>query len=132
MLHTKAPKLVMIARTVICLAFASALVALPGCKGCRNNDSPDNGRTSKLPDRCFTRAPSLAKQQEIAKLLQERRETSPMQRTAGSVTIQVYFHVLTDDANKEGVVAPAVLMKQIDVLNAAFAGTQEKDRKSVV
>lgn len=130
MLHTTTTKSVAIARVLLWLALAIAIFALSGCTSCRNNQvkppntnsQPDRRGERKLPERCHTKAPSLARRQEIEEILRKRRETTPMERSAGTVEIQVYFHVLTMDEGSVGNVLEAVLIEQITVLNKAFAG----------
>ena len=127
MLHIKARKPVGVALSFICLALATALFALPGCTSCRaDGPAPPPREERRGPDRCFTKAPSLEKQREIARRLQKRRETTPMVRSPGSVIIPVYFHVLTNSEGSDGDVRIDALMSQICVLNAAFSGKDPK------
>ena len=116
---TKITTPVVIARTLIGLALTSALFVLSGCSSCFNRTQNDGN--SPLPDRCYTAAPPLEKRREIEQVIQKQRETTPMLRPAGSVTIKVYFHVLTS-AQREGEVSVDVLKEQINVLNNAFSG----------
>jgi hypothetical protein len=47
----------------------------------------------------------------------------PTMRTAASVAIPVYFHVISDVASSAGNVSEEAIAKQISVLNAAYSGT---------
>ena len=118
--HTKANRPVVIARAFLWLALAIAIFALSGCRSCRS-ETPFV--ESNLPDRCHTTAPPLERRQEITRMLERRRAASALARSAGSVTIRVYFHVLTSEEGNEGDVSEYVLLEQIRVLNEAFSGT---------
>lgn len=132
--QTKTIKPVVIARTFFWLALAIATFALTGCSSCgsetpkdggspKGEASPTVGEPRSQPDRCHTTAPPLERRREIDRIIQKQRDTTPMERPAGSVTIQVYFHVLTNKEGTEGDVSEYVLREQIRVLNAAFSGT---------
>ena len=73
--------------------------------------------------RCPLSAPSLDVLQRVENNIKAIRETYPMVRAAGSVTVPVYFHILRNAGGIEGDVSDEVVRRQIDVLNSAFAGT---------
>ena len=62
------------------------------------------------------------KRKIIEESIRKFRQTNPQEREAGSVTIPVYFHILTSSDGKQGNVSCETVQKQIEVLNRAFAG----------
>ena len=76
-----------------------------------------------LPERCSQVAPARAERQKIEEQLRAFQRTNPQRRSAGSIKIPVYFHIITNAAGTEGNVSDGVVQNQMDVLNAAFAGT---------
>lgn len=76
-----------------------------------------------MPERCATVGPPAEERQKIEMRLEELEKTNPQRRAAGSITIPVYFHIITNAAGTEGNVSDATVQLQLDVLNAAFAGT---------
>ncbi len=89
--------------------------------------------------RCQTRMPDLNMQGAIQRRLESflarqagsentratGGESSSGARAAGSVTINVYFHVITDTSGR-GDLSPTQIQRQIDVLNNAFAGLDKE------
>lgn len=80
-----------------------------------------NGQDGK-PTVCVTPAPSPEVIQAVNKAL-ARTEESRAARAAGSVTIPVHFHIITNASGSEGDVTNDAVNWQIAVLNAAFSGT---------
>jgi hypothetical protein len=72
--------------------------------------------------RCATRSPN-AQEADAARLAASRRAGDPA-RSVGSVRIPVAFHVINSGTGRgEGDINDAMIRKQMDVLNAGFAGT---------
>jgi hypothetical protein len=72
--------------------------------------------------RCASAAPPPEERREITANLPVQAP-SPMKREPASVTITVYFHILTSNDGR-GNVTDDVVRQQIDLLNTAFAGGQ--------
>ncbi len=74
--------------------------------------------------RCATEEPPEARRQIIRAQVKEFTDrVSPQERTLTVVEIPVHFHVVTNSASTEGRLTPDDVRRQIDVLNAAYAGT---------
>ena len=73
-------------------------------------------------DRCPNVAPPREQRQAIQQVLEGMANKFPAGRPAGSVTIPVYFHVLTT-TNGAGNVTDEAIALQIQALNYAFAGS---------
>jgi hypothetical protein len=74
--------------------------------------------------RCATRPVEAMEAQAIAARLAHFRAEqayAAFERDPGSVSVNVYFHVITA-SNGEGNLSDATLLTQIDVLNAAYSG----------
>ena len=100
---------------LVCLAISNLIVWSLAC-------NPVNSRESIDEYKCANAAPSLDKRRQISERLRNLRFNLPEERKPGTVTIPVYFHILTTKDEKEGLVSKADVLKQIDVLNAAFSG----------
>ena len=72
--------------------------------------------------RCPNVAPSTEIRQAIEEALRDNKLNFPEVRPPGSVTVPVYFHILTSADGKEGLVSAEAIQLQIQVLNNAFAG----------
>jgi hypothetical protein len=75
-------------------------------------------------NRCATRAVGLREALAIAGRLAQFKANEPaatIEREPGSVTVNVYFHVITASTG-EGQLTDATLLAQIDVMNAAYSG----------
>ena len=79
------------------------------------------GPSAENISRCPNVAPPQDERRVIRENLKKARETYPKEREPASVTITVYFHILTDTSGK-GDVTNARVHKQIELLNDAFAG----------
>jgi len=74
--------------------------------------------------RCGTRPVEVSEAQAIAAGLARFRAEQPyaaFERDPGSVSVNVYFHVITA-SNGEGNLSDTTLLAQIDVFNAAYSG----------
>lgn len=72
--------------------------------------------------RCPNTGPPTEKRRVIEEAIRDYKLTYPQMRPPGSVTVPVYFHILTSANGKEGNVSYEAEQAQIKVLNAAFAG----------
>jgi Pregnancy-associated plasma protein-A len=72
--------------------------------------------------RCATEEPPPAQRRQIELRMQSLRESFPQERGPGSVEIPVYVHIITNAAGTEGNIRDTDVVKQIDVLNVAYAG----------
>ena len=91
---------------LLCLAVASIIVCNMACN-------------PRHESRCASAAPPAEERREITENL--RQEPVPQKRGPASVTITVYFHILTSK-DGTGDVSDDVVRRQIDLLNNAFAG----------
>lgn len=138
MAYNKTTKHIEPARPLLmCLAVALAIFWLPGCN--TSPSPPSNtltdpgsptarGSANQLSqaesqkDRCAVAAPPVERREAI-----ERERVQPIlanrsARAAGSVSIPVYFHIITNAAGTDGKVSDATVTSQIEVLNTSFAG----------
>ncbi|HEU4834412.1 MAG TPA: zinc metalloprotease, partial [Pyrinomonadaceae bacterium] len=76
-----------------------------------------------LPARCPTVGPTPEERQRIEMKREELERTNPERRKTGTITIPVFFHIITNAEGTEGNVSDAAVQLQMDVLNAAFAGS---------
>lgn len=88
-----------------------AVASIAGC----NKACPGKNEST-----CPNAAPSLEERRKIAQNLKRARENFPREREPASVTVTVYFHILTT-SNGKGDVSNEIVQKQIDRLNVAFA-----------
>jgi hypothetical protein len=85
---------------------------------------PDQQGFINSGNRCATRIVGMREALAIAERLAQFRAKQPAAtfvREPGSVTVNVYFHVITASTG-EGQLSDATLLAQIDVLNAAYSG----------
>jgi hypothetical protein len=74
--------------------------------------------------RCATEEPPEASREAIRTQLKEFTDRlSPQEKMLTAVEIPVHFHVVTNSDGSEGRLTPDDVRRQIEVLNAAFAGT---------
>ncbi|MBA3396695.1 MAG: zinc metalloprotease [Deltaproteobacteria bacterium] len=92
---------------------ACALIAFVGCA---STDEPDGSQVARPGAKCGTRQPSDDEMSAAAAL----ERVTGAQLTAGSVTIPVYFHVITN--GNSGNVTDARIAAQMKTLNDSFAG----------
>jgi hypothetical protein len=109
-------------------AVVGALAFLAGCGGAV--DEADVGeQTAELHRGCATVTPSADEQAALeAQFKQDRAgRVSAMARTAGSVSIPVYFHVINNGTSiSAGNIPDSQIASQNSVLNAAYANTPYK------
>jgi hypothetical protein len=117
------------------LVFAFSLAALVatlviGSSQAQNpsDNAVDNANDNAAFLRCGTKEPEEREKRLIEnnsrKLREMRAASDPsaaQERTAGSVTVNVYFHVIYNRKN-EGNISQAMIDNQIKVLNDAYAG----------
>jgi len=72
--------------------------------------------------RCATEEPAPAQRRQIELRIEALKESFPEERQPGSVEIPVYVHIITNAAGTEGNISDADVVKQIDILNVAYAG----------
>ncbi|HZN94766.1 MAG TPA: zinc metalloprotease [Myxococcales bacterium] len=90
-----------------------------------------NAELNAHPGPCGTPNPMSAETSAVQAALDQYRlamgATSDVQplRAAGSVTVQVYFHVITSTSG-QGNLTDNVINNQISVLNSAYAGTDNQ------
>jgi hypothetical protein len=72
--------------------------------------------------RCATEEPPPPQRRQIELRIEAMRESFPEERQPGSVEILVYVHIITNAAGTEGNIPDTDVLKQIDVLNVAYAG----------
>ncbi|MCA1568465.1 MAG: zinc metalloprotease [Acidobacteria bacterium] len=73
--------------------------------------------------RCATEEPSEPRREAIRTQLKEFTDrVSPQERTLTAVEILVHFHVVTNSVGTEGRLTAEDVRRQIEVLNAAYAG----------
>ena len=76
-------------------------------------------------DRCGTRQPDPATEDAVERALAHSRQMNPnaMDRGSGSVTVNVYFHVINNGAGiVNGDIPDTMIADQIIVLNQAYGG----------
>lgn len=117
------------------LVFAFSLAALVATLaiGSSRAQSPSDNAVDNANDnaaflQCGTKEPSEKEKKLIENNSRRMREmraasdpASALERTAGSVTINVYFHVITNRRG-QGNVSDAAINNQITVLNSAYSG----------
>ncbi|HEX8335259.1 MAG TPA: zinc metalloprotease [Pyrinomonadaceae bacterium] len=117
------------------LVFAFSLAALVATLaiGSSRAQNPSDAAVDNANDnaaflKCGTREPEEHEKKLIENNSRRMRElrtasdpSSSLERTAGSVTINVYFHVITNRKN-QGNISQAMIDNQIKVLNDAYAG----------
>lgn len=110
---------------IVCSAIAYAVF---GGTTWRSPGTPEAaGLGGQRQQRVEARCPNAAPPPRIARVLQKRleevRKAFPTQRSPGSVTVDVYFHILhSTDSSRTGDVPDQVIREQIRILNNAFAG----------
>jgi len=72
--------------------------------------------------RCPNQAPPPKTLRVIYKRLLQARKANPIVRPPGSITVPVYFHILTSSNGQEGDVPDYYVSEQIRILNKAFSG----------
>ena len=112
------------------LAALIATLAIGSSRAQNPSDAAfDNANENAAFLQCGTKEPTENEKKLIEKNSKRMRElkvaadpAAALERTAGSVTINVYFHVIT---NKKGAgnVTDAAIANQIAVLNQAYGGT---------
>ena len=125
MVHHKTREPPMLARTVlVCLVVASVSLGeacsfIHGKRMRLNAHSHQTTTTITISD---SPSPPPARRRAIEQQIRELRQALPEEREPGTVTIPVYFHIITSADGKEGNVSCDAVQKQIEVLNLAFAG----------
>lgn len=114
MAYSNKKHVVIMTAVLMLLAAATAILWFRGPKP----TSPGSQNTV----RCSIRAPSLPVRRTIDRTLQNKKEEISGERTPGSVTIPVHFHIITN-ASGEGNVSDEDVTRQIAALNAAFSGS---------
>lgn len=76
-----------------------------------------------LPERCATVGPAPDERDKIERNLEALEKANPDWQKTGTITVRVYFHIITNADRTEGNVSNNAAQSQIDVLNAAFAGS---------
>ena len=79
-------------------------------------------RSQRARPRCPNQAPPPKTLRNIQKRLLQARKANPIVRPPGSITVPVYFHILTSTNRQEGDVPDERVREQIRILNEAFAG----------
>ena len=107
------------------IAVVGSLTFLAGCGEAPDTDSTSTEQSAELHRGCATPTPTAEEQAAI----QSRFELDAAgkvhaMRTAGSVTIPVYFHVINNGTSiSSGNIPDSQITAQINVLNAAYANT---------
>ncbi len=110
-------------RAMLLLVLLAGLSVAAACRSVASQSTKTRSvLDSQLTRRSDSTLPPPSKRQFIEASLLKLRETSPDVREAGSVTVPVYFHILTSTDGKQGSVSCETVQKQIEVLNKAFAG----------
>jgi hypothetical protein len=76
----------------------------------------------EIRPRCATEEPPPTQRRQIEVRIEGMRKSFPVERQPGSVEIPVYVHIITNAAGIEGNIPDTDVLKQIDVLNVAYAG----------
>ena len=114
----------------LCFVLAIAISVVQGCSSsppptpqiAKLATSPQTGRPADDNRvRCSTVAPRLDQRLAIERNLKSNREFTRVERSPGSVTLRVFFHIIKNTAG-HGAVPETALRNQIAVLNEAFAG----------
>src|SRR5689334_14813576 len=113
------------------LILVPAVVALAACGPEATDPAADdaaadayNAELNAHPGLCGTPHPMTAEATAVQTALEQFKASgggSGQTRPAGSITVNVYFHVITNTSG-QGAVSSTVLNNQISVLNTAYAG----------
>ena len=117
------------------LIFASALASLIATLVISSSQAQnpsdaafDNANDNAVFLQCGTKEPTEREKRLIENNSRRLREmkvaadpSAALERSAGSVTVNVYFHVITNKKNA-GNISDAAIQNQIAVLNSAFSG----------
>ncbi|MBF5043082.1 zinc metalloprotease [Aggregicoccus sp. 17bor-14] len=114
------------------IAVVGSLTFLAGCGEAPDMSSDDSGtsaeQSAELHRGCATPTPTAEEQAAIQSRFQlDAANKVHAMRTAGSVTIPVYFHVINNGTSiSAGNIPDSQITAQINVLNAAYASTPYK------
>lgn len=108
------------------IIIAISLFSLPLTVNAENQNAWDHANSNASALRCGTKTPTADEAQLKERHFQATRSkldiTTLAARPAGSVQIDVYMHVITDN-NGNGTLSSTTINDQIDVLNAAYSST---------
>jgi hypothetical protein len=113
-----------------CLAALVATLAIGTSRAQNPSDAAfDNANENATFMQCGTKEPTENEKKLIEKNSKRLRDlkvaadpASALERSAGSVTINVYFHVITNRKG-QGNISNTAIQNQINVLNQAYSGT---------
>jgi hypothetical protein len=111
------------------LLLSLSLTAIPMTSQATNDAAFDNANPNASFLRCGTKHPSAAEAEMKEKHFQGLRAKAGdvQHRSVGSVTVDVYMHVITDSQNR-GNLSAGEINAQMNVLNSAYSDTPFKFR----